>query len=463
MKTSKIVDLLKTFSKAEWRDCTNFLAWKYKETGLEWELFKYLKKFRNDWENEALRIETVIKQLVPNLEKRRFQEKRSRLKSKLDAFLVYQKETNESLFQQQLILGEIYKERGLYNLYKDLQKPTKKSADNLKSNDLFTNLKLLLWHHQRYFSEAITSDNRIESLRKANYYLDQFHQNLKFYYQLEIENLNQLFYQEVYSKSISNKSELNILLTELKKLISNKEVSSFEILKKDLKEQTAYYSRELQQVILLSLINACSYFIRAKQFSYGEEALELYEFGLQTGITLYNGKLSERRFLNMVDLKSKSVNIPDSNEFIDEWLKVTNTQPKHEKTFKNLAKAIWYFAKELYRESYEHTYFVEITLKDANISHRVRLIKICSLYSLDNNYPLFRKELKNAKDFYTYTSKKKELSPHIIEGAGNLITILEKLWNKEGYDSIKNFKEECNYIVHEFWVEKILKKMAQKK
>ena len=250
-------------------------------------------------------------------------------------------------------------------------------------------------------------------------------------------------------------------MEKLKKLVGQKNRQCFKLLETDLKNNIHSYSKELQQVILLSLINTCNYYIRIKDFSYRKKILELYEFGLHTGISLNNGKLSERRFLNMVDVKSKVANSTDSTDFIEEWLKLTNT--KHEKTLRNLAKAIWYFAKEAYKEAYDYTRFVEITLKDINISHRLRLIKICSLYSLDDKYPFFRQEIKKARDFYLYAEKKKKLSLSILTGAENLILILEKLYNKENYEVIKSFKEDCDCIVHEFWVEKILIKMAQKR
>jgi len=462
MKNSKIIDLLKTFSKAEWRDCTNFLAWKYKEKGIEWELFKHIKKYRGDWENDALEIRATNKKIAPGLEKNRFLEKRAYLKAKIETFLIHNRqETATYKIEKYRLLGDIYKERGLYHLYKDLQNPIERSTKKLITNDLFTDLKLLLWQHQRYFSEIMSVADKIDFLEKSSYRLEQFYQNLKGYYETEAENMSQIYNKKAILSQYPIEGQLNEILTALDKLVRGKDVTSFNFLKADLEQNTTDYSKELQQVLLISLINTCNYFIRIKDDSYRQKMLELYEFGLDSGIVLNNGKLSERRFLNMVDVKSKVANSTDSMDFIDAWLKLTHT--KHEKTLKNLANAIWYFAKDDYKKAYENTRLLEITLKDINISHRVRLIKLCSLYSVDNKYPFFKQELKSARDFYTYTEKRKKLNSTIISGARNLITILEKLWGQRSYQELMDFKMTCTYIVHEAWIEKLLAKMVQKK
>jgi len=461
MKSSKIIDLLKTFSKAEWRDCTNFLAWKYKERGFEWKMFKYLKNYKGDWENDALEISIINKKIAPSLARKRFLEKRSYLKSKIDIFLVSNvEETDAYKIDKYLLLGKIYKARGLYHLYKDLQKPIEKSARKLIVNDLSTNFRLLKWNHQRYFSEMIDLDNKISFLEKSMDHLEQFYQNISLLYETEAKNLEQLYNREIQKPSaVGNKT--NKILQSLNKLLINRDAKNFEFLHTDLTSNLATYSKELQQIILLSLINYCNYQIRVKNFIYRQKILDLYEFGLETGISLNNGKLSERRFLNMVDVRSKVANTTESRDFIDKWLGLTNTN--HEKTFRNLAIAIWCFAKESYRDAYDATKLLEITLKDINISHRVRLIKLCSLYSVDNKYPFFKQDIKNARDFYLYVEKKKKLNTAVITGARNLISILEMLWNRVNYEQLLDFKSNCKHIVHESWIEKTLSKMAQKK
>ncbi len=465
MKNSKIIDLLKTFSKAEWRDCTNFLAWKYRERGIEWELFKYIKRYREDWENNALILLTINKKIAPKLERKRFLEKRSYLKAKIESFLVSNVQETETYKMEKFrLLGEIYKKRGLYHLYKDLQKPTEKTSKKLKVNDLFTNLKLLEWHHQRYFSEILDLGDKIIFLEQSMEHLEQFYQSLKFYYSTEAKNIHQLYNKEVDISNKENKHHpIDTILSALNKLVTLKEVASFKFLKNDLFNNLDTYSKELQQVIHIYLINTCNYYIRAKDVAYRKEILELYEFGLHTGISLNNGKLSERRFLNMVDVKSKVAAPSESMDFIEEWLKLTNTNASYEKTLKNLAEAIWHFAREDYQEAYSATRILEIKLKDVNISHRVRLIRLCALYSEDNKYAFFKQEIQNARDFYTYAEKKKKLNATIITGSRNLIDILEMLWNGKDYDEVVNFRNNCTYIVHGDWIEKTLEKMAQKK
>lgn len=462
MKTSKIVQLLKTFTKSEWTSCGKYLNWQLKENSVELSLFNYLKSSRKDWGSDKLNKDTVKKNVAKNLTEKDFLSRRSKLKIKIESFLLLEAQKDkEKKFDQQLILGDLYKQRGLYNAYKDLQTEIENEIVNLKAFDLATDLKMLLWYHQQYFSEALSNNRRIDSLKLANQYLERFYQSNKLFYETEILNLQQLFNLPICSTEDTTPNPLKILLQELHKLVSENRVTSYECLKKGLMENTADYSPELEQVIFQRLINACNAFLKNKKFTYKEDMIDLFEFGLETGIMLNNGKISEYTYFNMVDAKSKSDNRPEAPSFIEEWLALTET--KNADTLKNVAYAQWYFATEKFEQALDYINFGNITLKDTNVSLRVRIIKLCCLVSLGKPHDNFSNEIINARVFFRERHKKKEVGRDSYIAINNLITIIEMIWKQKSYKEISAFKEDCRLLSNEFWVEKRLKEMAQKK
>ena len=213
MRDSKIVELLKTFSLEEWRSCTKYLDWQFNGKGKAWVLFKYLKSCKNDWLLKKLHIDKVQQKITPRLSRKVLMNYRQQLKAELENFLLFesQRKKNRKL-DQQLILGELYKQRGLYRLYKDLQTKIEEEASHLANYDLFTDLKLMIWHHLRYFSETISKNQRIESLKKAHFYSERFHQNIALFYEIEATNLHLLFNQKVFSEKDIKTDQLNGLL-----------------------------------------------------------------------------------------------------------------------------------------------------------------------------------------------------------------------------------------------------------
>ena len=462
MKTSKIVQLLKTFTPSEWTSCGKYLAWQFKESSIELRIFYYLKSCKKNWDTSKLNKEVVKQSIAKKLTDKDFLSRRSKLKLALEAFLLLEAQKDkERKFDQQLILGELYKKRGLYNPFKDLQKEIKKGAEKLQDYDLFTDLKIMQWHHQRYFSETLSKDKRISSLKLAYNHLERFYQSTKLFYDTETLSLQLLFNLPICSTETALPNPLKTLLIELDKLVSHNRITSFECLKKDLIEHTDAYSAELQQVILLRLINTCNAFLKNKRFTYKEDIIDLFEFGLKSGIMLNNGKLSEFDFFNMVDAKSKSNNVPEYPTFIEKWLALTET--KHRETLLNVAYAQWHFANESFKEALDFINFEKIVLKDTNVSLRVRIIKLCCLASLEEPHENFSTELENAKAFFREKHKKKEVGKESFMAIKNLITIIEMIWKEKPLQEIRDFKDNCRLLSNEFWIESRLKKMAQKR
>lgn len=461
MKTSKIVQLLKTFTPSEWTSCGKYLAWQFKADAVELALFNYLKRFKKSWDSPKLEKEIVKKAVAKHLKDKDFLSRRSKLKLRLESFILLEaQKDNERKLEQQLLLGELYKKRGLYRAYKDLQGEIEKEKQALKTYDLNTDLKIMQWYHQQYFSETLSKDRKIQWLKGTYHYLDRFYQSSKLFYETEAESLHLIFNQMLTLEEQTDKNQLRLLLIELNKLVTDKRMSSFEFLKKKLMENPSALSSELQQVILLRLINACNAFLKNKRFSFKEDMVQLYDFGITSKIVLNNGKLSESRFLNMVDAKSKSENAPSEPNFIEEWLALTET--KHQETLRYLALGLWYFAKGAYADAINAINHEEVVLKDINIKFRVRITKLCCLSSLGKPHDNFEIALNSGRAFFRERHKNGDIGKDTFEAVKNLITIIEMFWNEKTVEEIRNFKDKCRLLTNEFWVEKRLKEMAQK-
>lgn len=461
MKNTRLVQLLQTFTATEWTSCTKYLRWQYKSDAVELLLFEYLKGCKKKWNSKKLDFTEVKKNVAPNLIDKDFLSRRSKLKLKIESFLLFEiQKEEEHKFDQKLLLGELYKRRGLYNAYKDLQVGLKKEAEKLKIYDLTTYYKKMQWAHQQYFSELSSKDRKINFLKDAYRDLNKFYETLNLFYETEAENLYSLFNQIIILDDYKTQNELKILLQELEKLVSERKLNSFEFLKKELFEKYHLYSLELQQVILLRLINACNAFIKRKQFAYKEDMVELFDFGLATGISLNNGKLSESRFFNMVEAKAKSNNAPESPDFIKDLLDLTQTE--YYSTLQKVAYALWYFAKNNYEKALELINNEDIKLKDMNIKLRVRITKICCLSSINPPHKNFPIELNSARVFFQNSYKKGEIGKGSLEAIKNLIAILDMIWHNINPREIWNYKEDCDFIYNEYWIEKKIKKMAQK-
>ena len=94
---------------------------------------------------------------------------------------------------------------------------------------------------------------------------------------------------------------------------------SYQKLRSKLANDLNHMSKELSEALLIYLINYCLNEFKSGRSSVDELAF-LYNLGLSKGILLHGGKLSDNRFLTIIEIVSKSKDYNSPDDFIQKWL-----------------------------------------------------------------------------------------------------------------------------------------------
>ncbi len=424
MTESKLIFLLKTFKKVEWRLFKEFLASPYfnKRTDLI-AFFGYIAAIAPDFSEKKLDKEVVFKKLYP---KKVYDDKQMRylmnytLKA-AEEFLGQQKLESMAL-KDNYILEELV-DRKLAKHSKRYFEKIKDHQDKIQEktiNHYYSNYRLADTANKHFNNQDLRKDD--ENLKIASDNLDLFYFTKKIKYSCEMLNRQKVFsttydlsYTNLLYKYLKNSGQqiepLTAIYFEIYATLIEEDASeNFEHLKELITRHNEEIPTVEKQHIYSYGINFClrqaKRNIRAKY--YVNQCLDLYLQGIQQEFLFVNGYLSPWNFKNVVKLGFNLKKYDWTEQFIQDYYIKLAPEFQEDALHYNLADL--FYRKKNYQESQYHLQLVEYSDLFYGIDSKAMLLKIYyeneeieSLLSLIASFSIYLRRNKKISNNFRAT------------------------------------------------------------
>lgn len=453
MYDKKLLRIIASMEEEELKACRKYLKAFLNSKSDEFLLFKYIWDTKHNLQSKKLELSRTHNRLKPDIKLKSFLNILSRLTKHIENFLIFHKLSDDSKkFDRGLMLGEIYKRKGLYDCFNEVHKELENLSTKMNEFDLKYHWNAMLRHEQIFFSEHLPKGGRIKSLIKIDEHLKKFSAEWSLFSEIESINREKLLNKAIVFPDTFESTPLEKVLIILKELVGSNNSISYQKLEELLITKPTPLSKQLAQIILIYLINYCSYHIKLGKTEFIDKLAFLYDFGFKEDILTYNGQLFEKHFLNAIDAKSKATITYDIPDFIENRIPITAS--KNLKTLKDVAYAMYCFADEKYSEALDFANAPNTLSDNLNLSLRVQLIRICCLCSLYDDYLNKQEVLSSTLSFFK--NHQSSINPTTFEGILNLLKIIRMIWDKTPLLDIKAFMNQPKSITFRNWIDKRL-------
>ncbi|MEZ4883112.1 MAG: hypothetical protein R3E32_00155 [Chitinophagales bacterium] len=426
MQTSKLLQILKTLHKNEWRLCSKFVRSPYfNEQQKVIELFDYLFEAAPRFAQKRIAKETVFQHLFPNEPYRsiRMRQLMSSLTSLIEEFLRYEeqkKEKENGLLQ----LAKVYRQRSLTKLFdrciKDLQLSQQKRIS--KNADYFFDE----WRIYTALKEQIEDQHK----RNAEPFLQELSDSLDAFYlihklKISYEAINyQRFAPKEYHLNLLKEIQqhlkenpythipaIGIFHQGLNTLIEEGESVHFETLKDLLMKHFKDFDISETQDMFVMAHNYC---IRQANKSGGEidtafrRLFDLYQFEIENDVFLEDGWLSPFVYKNAVTIGLQLHDYEWVEQFIHQYKERVKKDARERLFTYNLAR-LYFMKKEfaeviplLNRVDYKEV-FLELSAKTILLQTYLELGEYPALSAFLDSFSVFihrKKSLKSRRKPY---------------------------------------------------------------
>jgi len=435
MTESKLIFLLKTFKKVEWRRFKEFLSSPYfnKRTDLI-AFFGYIAAVAPDFSEKKLAKEHVFKKLYP---KQIYDDKQMRylmnytLKA-AEEFLGQQKMESLTL-KDNYILEELVDRK----LEKHSRRYFEKIAENQgntqeKSSDFYYFKYRLADTANKHFNNQILRKDDV-NLELAADNLDLFYLINKLKYSCEMLNRHKVFSTN-YDLSFTNqiykylinlreaKEPLIDIYCQIYATLTLEDASAnFETLKQLVANHDLVIPSIEKQHIYLYAINYCMRQVKynVKRNYYANQTLDLYSEGIQQEFLFTNGYLSPWAFKNVVRMGFNLRKYDWTENFINEFYKKLAIEFQEDALHYNLADLA--YRRKNYKEAQYHLLLVEYSDIFYSLGAKEILLKI--YYENKEIESL----LSLIASFSIYLRRSKKISNNIRETYLNFTMLLAQI------------------------------------
>lgn len=450
MIQSKLILLLKTFKKAEWRRFKEFLTSPYfnKRTDLI-AFFDYLATANPNFTHKKIAKEVIFKKLYPN---QAYDDKQMRylmnytLKA-AEHFLGQQKMENLSLRDNYILEALVDRK-----LEKHSKRYFEKIAEHQKEeqeksiNYYYAKYKLADTANRHFNNQGLRKDNQNLKLAANNLDLFYFYHKLK--YSCEMLNRQKVFSTKynlefthlVYKYLEENKNQeepLIAIYSQIFVLLTKEDATkNFENLKILIQKYNEVIPLIEKQHIYAFAINYCSWQIKFNNNAkyYVSQCLELYLEGIQQEFLFINGYLSPWNFKNVVKL---AINLKKYNwtaKFIQDYYKKLAPEFQEDALHYNLADLA--YRRQNYKDAQYHLLRVQYSDVFYTLGAKTMLLKIYyenneieSLFSLIASFSIYLRRNKQVSNNFRETYLNFTMLLHQIVRANKLKipSIIEKI------------------------------------
>ncbi len=420
----------------------------------ERRLFDYIYTRRNDLGHSSLSPDHMHCKVFPLLKKSAFYNVLSRLGKSLEQFIVVSELNRDThAWERQMILAKYYKKKGLSSYFLSETEKTIKALNKGSEYVLSRRLQLHLAKLELAFSK-IDRQMRNKFMKQAFEDLFTYYDHLHSLYDAVSANQQNLHGKRPLEKPQNLDPSLTEFLSLIFGLAAKRTQESFSEIKNLIFGDNVMVHGILAEISLTLLINHCYFKIKQGDFAFNYEVLKLYEDGLSSGILLSNGRLSETRFLNMIELKSLLHPSEDHMDFINTWSPKTQTAfPIH---VRNLALAYIHLGKEEYKLADDLTNYQLRGSDKGNMALRSRWLNICCDWALLSVHSDYNSVIKKHKKYFY--RRRNNIGLANYEGSLNLLEVIKLLWTKKDVHYIRTKVQGYDNLVCRLWIDKMLKK-----
>ncbi len=468
MKNSKLVNILKSLSKEEFK----YLGWFVRSDFFNTDkniisFYEILKKWHPDFTSKNLEKSKVFQSLFPS---RSYNDGKMRnlmlkMSGLLEQYLI-ELEIKTNPLKRELTLIEALRNRNFNENHKKrvLAIIDLINSQKIKNEDdyyIISNLSQALYFH----SNIITTSNPHEFLYKA-------HSNLKKYFQLAklklecelmtIKASNPLVYS-ISSTQSSPENELIEIFSKIPELHETGGNALFQNIKKFFTENIDTLSSFDKRFILKHLLEFSIRNIRINAVQYYREVFELYKIGDECSILSNNGNISYTTFLNVVTNAARIKEFSWVIEFIENNKAMLPIENRHEISSLGMAYVLFYQKKYWETINIVSELYFKNTLYQL-LSKSISLQSYFELFVKDNSY--YDLTYSYTKSFEKYIDRNPKIGKNKTESYLSYIrltrNIIDSIYGNERNESNKKkFFNQLNAIksiVERKWLgEQILK------
>lgn len=358
----------------------------------------------------------------------------SRLFQWLEEWLVIEQVKREK-YEREVRLVRAYNERGLYGLADRLAaRIEEKISKNNKLNSEEASVLSQLYKYQYYSDNPIKYKSSGLLFQKL---IDQFlsaHKERALIFLAELHNWGRVINYD-FSDSIDRiresvekipDSNLIPVLNELENLVTNHDLNAYQKLKDTLFSDKISRNSELHTILTFYLITHSLILWTNGKIKEPNELVEIYEYGLNTGVLMIGGKIPLVRFYNILSTLGAIKSFEWSEAFIDRWNDKVYTN--HIESTKALALAQNCF----YHKRYEEIIPLIRMMEYDDFSQKIRAgaLTVVALYMQpDRDYEILNVYASNYKRLLK--RHKKNLGEQIYKSHLSMVEIVELLIKRE--------------------------------
>lgn len=449
MENSKLIEVLKTLSKTEFKEFGKYLeGTSYRKTGPVFMLYQYLKKFHPKYPAEKIRKEIVYKTLFKhkgNINKKVF-DLMYNLYHVLEDFLI-KKELEKTQVERDFIILDILKHRKLDKLFfqkigaiqKDWEKKPPIGIEQMHNE--YKLAKRCVSHptYSLFSNQEIAPDN-LNLIEK----IDNYYFVVKLFYTL-CSKQNQIFLNQKSEKKnhliepildlgISEEFEdipQIVLLTNMIKAYQTNNFTDYPQYKKYFFDFFNLYNDSETKDIVTFLQQSLYENHRNGIPNSLNEMFHLFQFGFEHKIFIEGGFVNDSIFKNVVFIACVIGELDWCDQFIKEYAMYLKENIR--KDIVQLCKAMVAFNRNDFEATLEHLVFVK--LQDAVYATQVKCLQLQCYYELEDYEELFYNMIRS---FSTFVKRNKNLAEPFKKAWLNFIKYTNKLYSLKLQKGIDN-------------------------
>lgn len=381
----------------------------------------------------------------------------SKTKKELEEWMICY-DLMQSKYDSKLALIKSYNKRGIYD---EANREAKQLETKISSETKYdlekTRSYHLLKYYQYYSDNPIKYESGYKLLEELVVGLDSFYKERRLLYTAELHNWGRIQNHD-YKELITNNFDRNAnvidteqitVLESIEALCNDYSHEAFEEVSQLLFDNKMVSNSMLETLCCEYCINTAIKFVRNKTMRDVRVLVKLYEYGLDSGVLLSEGKLTIRRFYSMISALSLISSFEEVEKFIDDRIHLVNSN--NLETTRRIANAQNCFNHERYQEILGE--LRGLKYEDKYQRFRAMRYELVAMYE-EGHYDLLDTSLHNFSR--TIRRNSTEISKETYGININLIKVLNYLM-KDDKAAIKFLLESGQSLVFRKWTEEKIK------
>lgn len=478
MKQTKLIQLLKSLTKREFRRLRKFLLSPFfnaNQTIIV--LYDYLRKYYPDFNHPKLQKEIVFSKIYPEetFNVYKINLLISDFKLLVDEYLVQLQLKNQELEHKRLWFAALAA-RNLNHTYQNNAKKWIKTLNESNKHDA-TNFKNLQELNHQLLDYGAANQNpvaTIDLLFLANQNLDLAYLTLKWQYICSLASYNKFlkaskvlpFTDQVLSVFKKNEAYneypfFKIFQYLLELIQTGHSLETYLELKALVHKHHKEFPIEIQNNILKLLLNHCAQIYKLGDISFLEEQFSWYQFGLRGKIITPQKQLTDASYINIIIMGSFLKKNDWTSNFIYEYNAYLDTTLQE--NAKCLGLAYFHFHQAEWVKTIDYLQKIDFSINIFyNLRGRVLLLRCyMELYIINKDNP--EHIYYQAAAFKRYLTRNKALGNSTVNAYLNFIKLILKLLDyktsNKSKDELLDIEKEINPkkdLVLKPWLMKIL-------